>query len=49
MTEQFAFNFLSGNYIQQFNRYRLTVERKKIDFDTNANFSYNDTITLAFT
>ena len=29
-----------------FNRYRLKLEKKTIDFDTNNHYSYNDVFTL---
>ena len=45
LAEQFAFNSSSDNYIHSFNRYRLTIERKTIDFDTNTH-SYNDVFTF---
>ena len=46
LTAQFAFNSSSDNYIHRFNRYRLTIERKIIDFDTNDHYSYKDAFTL---
>ena len=45
LAEQFAFNSSSDNYSYRFNRYRLTVERNKIDFATNVHYSYNDVFT----
>ena len=42
LAEQLAFNFSSENYSHKFNRHRLTVERRKIEFDTNDHYSYND-------
>ena len=44
--EQFAFNSSYDNYRHRFNRYRLTVERKEIDFDTIVHYSYNDVFHL---
>ena len=35
LAEQFAFNSSSDNYSHIFNRYRLKLEKKTIDFDTN--------------
>ena len=29
-----------------FNRHSLTVEKRKIDFDTSVHYSYNDAFTL---
>ena len=46
LAEQFAFNSSSDNYNHMFNRYRLKLEKKTIDFDTNDHFSYNDVFTL---
>ena len=46
LAEQFDFNSSSENYSNRFNYYRLTVERKKIDFDTNVHYSHNDVFTL---
>ena len=46
IAEQFSFNLSSDKYGHRFNHYRLTVERKKIDFDTNNHYSYNDVFTL---
>ena len=46
LAEQFAFNSSSETYSHKFNRYRLTVERRKIDFDTNDRYSYNDVFAL---
>ena len=46
LAEQFVFNSPSDNYSHRFNRYRLTIERKTIDFDTNDHYSYNDVFTL---
>ena len=45
LAEQFAFNSSSDNYSNMFNRYRLILEKDTIDFDTNANYSYNDVVT----
>ena len=44
--QQFAFNSSSDNYSHMFNRYRLKLEKKTIDFDTNDQYSYNDVFTL---
>ena len=41
LAEQFAFNSSSDNYSNVFNRHRLTIERKTIDFDTINHFPYN--------
>ena len=38
LAKQLAFNSASGNYSHKFNRHRLTVERRKIDFYTNKIF-----------
>ena len=46
LAEQFAFNSSSDNYSHMFNRYRLKLEKKTIDFDTNDHYSYNDVFTL---
>ena len=46
LSAQFAFNSSSDNYSHVFNRHRLTIERKIIDFDTNNHYSYNDIFTL---
>ena len=48
LAEQFAFNSSSETKFNEhkFNRYRLTVERRKIDFDTNDHYSYNDVFAL---
>ena len=46
LAERFAFNSSSDNYSHRFNRYRLTIERTTIDFDTNNHYSYNDVFTL---
>ena len=46
LAERFAFNSSSENYNHRFNRNRLNVERKKIDFDANVHYSYNDVFTL---
>ena len=46
LATQFAFNSSSDNYSNVFNRHRLTIERKKIDFDTINHFPYNDVFTL---
>ena len=46
LATQFAFNSSSDNYSHVFNRHRLTIERKTIDFDTNDHFPYNDVFTL---
>ena len=46
LAEQFGFNSSSDNYSHTFNCYRLTIERKTIDFDTNDHCSYNDVFTL---
>ena len=40
--KQIAFNSSSDNYSHRFNCYRLTVERRKIDFDTNVHYLYNN-------
>ena len=48
LAEQFAFNSSSDNYSHMFNRHRLTVEKTKIDFDTNVHYSYNDVFTLCY-
>ena len=44
--EQFAFISSSDNYSHRFNHYRLVIERKMIDFDTNDHYLYNDVFTL---
>ena len=46
LAKQFAFNSSSDNYSHIFNRYRLKLEKKTIDFDTNDHYSYNDVFTL---
>ena len=46
LADQFAFNSSSDNYSHRFNRYRLTIERKTIDFDTKYHYSHNDVFTL---
>ena len=46
LAAQFAFNSSSDNYSDPFNCHRLTVERRKIDFDTNVRYSYNAVFTL---
>ena len=46
LAAQFVFNSSSDNFRHMFNRHRLTVERKTIDFDTNDHYSYNDVFTL---
>ena len=47
LAAQFAFNSSSDTYSHMFNRYRLTVEKGKLDFDTNVHYSYyNDVFTL---
>ena len=46
LAEQFALNSSSENYSHKFNRHRLTVERRTLDFDTNGNYSYNNVFTL---
>ena len=46
LAEQFAFNSSSDNYSHMFKRYRLKLEKKTIDFDTNDQYSYNDVFTL---
>ena len=46
LAERFAFNSSSDNYSHRFNCYRLTIERKTIDFDTNHHYSYNDVFML---
>ena len=46
LAEQFAFNSSSANYSHKFNRHRLTVETRKIDFDTNYHYSYNAYLLL---
>ena len=46
LAAQFAFNSSSDNYSHMFNLHRLTVEKRKIDFDTNVHYSYNDVFTL---
>ena len=46
LAAQFAFNSSSDNYSHVFNRHRLTIERKTIDFDTNDHFPYNNVFTL---
>ena len=46
LAEQFAFNSSSDNYSHMFNRYRLKLEKKTIDFDTNDHYLYNDVFTL---
>ena len=46
LTEHFAFSSSSDHYTHRFNHYRLIVERKKIDFNTNYHYLYNDIFTL---
>ena len=46
LAEQFALNSSSDNYSHMFNRYRLKLEKKTIDFDNNDHYSYNDVFTL---
>ena len=46
LVAQFAFNSSSDNNSHVFNRHRLTIERKTIDFDTIDHFPYNDIFTL---
>ena len=46
LAAQFAFNSTSDNYSHVFNRHRLTIEQKTIDFDTIDHFPYNDVFTL---
>ena len=46
LTKQFAFDSSSDNYSHMFNRYRLKLEKKTIDFETNGHYSYNDVFTL---
>ena len=46
LAAQFVFNSSSNNYSHVFNRHRLTIERKTIDFDTIDHFPYNDVFTL---
>ena len=47
LAAQFAFNSsYYDNYSHVFNRPRLTIERKTIDFDTIDHFPYNDVFTL---
>ena len=46
LAKQFAFNSSSDNYSHMFNRYRLKLEKKTIDVDTNYHYSYNDVFTL---
>ena len=46
LAKQFAFNSSSDNYSHMFNRYRLKLEKKTIDFDTNDHYSYNNVFTL---
>ena len=46
LAERFAFHSSSDNYSHRFNNYRLQVEKKTIDFDTNDHYSYNDVFTL---
>ena len=46
LAEQFTFNSSSDSYSHMFNRYRLKLEKKTIDFDTNDHYSYNDVFTL---
>ena len=46
LVERFAFNSSSEIYSHRFIRNSLKVERKKIDFDTNVHYSYNDVFTL---
>ena len=42
LAKQFAFNSSYDNYSHMFNRYRLKLEKKTIDFDTNNHYSYNN-------
>ena len=44
--EQFGFNSSSDNHSHRFNPYRLTVERKTTEFDTNYYYLYNDVFRL---
>ena len=46
LAEQFALNSSSDNYSHVFMRYRLKLEKKTIDFDTNDHYSYNDVFML---
>ena len=46
LAKLFAFNLSSDNYSHMFNHYRLKLEKKTIDFDTNNHYSYNDVFTL---
>ena len=46
LDDHFVFNSSSDNYSHMFNRYRLKLEKKTIDFDTNDHYSYNDVFTL---
>ena len=46
LAAQFAFNSSSDYYSHVFNRHRLTIERKTIDFDTIDHFPYNDVFML---
>ena len=46
LAEQFAFNYSSDNYSHMFNRCRLKLGKKTIDFDTNDQYSYNNVFTL---
>ena len=46
LAEQFAFNSSSDNYSHMFNHYRLKLEKKTMDFDTNDHYLYNDVFTL---
>ena len=45
LAKQFAFNSSSDKYSHMFNRYRLKLEKKTIDVDTNYHYSY-DVFTL---
>ena len=46
LAAQFTFNSSSDNYSHVFNRHRLTIEQKTIDFDTIDHFPYYDVFTL---
>ena len=46
LAKQFAFNSSSDNYSHMFNCYRLQLEKKTIDFDTNNHYLYNNLFTL---
>ena len=41
LAEQFVLNSSSDNYSHRLNYYRLTIERKIIDFDTYNHYSYH--------